>query len=238
MKGIDSWTMKLAIISGTSINLSGVFADWEFESIDTPFGVIEIKRKGQLVVVNRHGFSNPIPPHASNYRGYVSALKTLGVGAALIVSSVGSLREELLPGSLVSCGDYVSFAPATMIDDRPSGFAPRLDNSLLGDLVELSPEKIVVDRIYAQTRGPRFETRAEVRILQTLGCDVVGMTLGNEADLLLESGISVTSLCMVDNFAHGIGEEKLTMDGFHESVGENQEKVDGLLGTFVARFGK
>ncbi|MBT3481162.1 MAG: MTAP family purine nucleoside phosphorylase [Opitutales bacterium] len=238
MKGIDSWTMKLAIISGTSINLSDVFADWEFESIHTPFGVIEIKRKGQLVVVNRHGFSNPMPPHASNYRGYVSALKTLGVGAALIVSSVGSLREELLPGSLVSCGDYVSFAPATMIDDRPSGFAPRLDNSLLGDLVELSPEKIVVDRIYAQTRGPRFETRAEVRILQTLGCDVVGMTLGNEADLLLESGISVTSLCMVDNFAHGIGEEKLTMDGFHVSVGENQEKVDGLLGTFVARFGK
>lgn len=215
-----------------------MFADWEFESIDTPFGVIEIKRKGQLVVVNRHGFSNPMPPHASNYRGYVSALKTLGVRAALIVSSVGSLREELMPGSLVSCGDYVSFAPATMIDDRPSGFAPRLDNSLLGDLVELSPEKIVVDRIYAQTRGPRFETRAEVRILQTLGCDVVGMTLGNEADLLLESGISVTSLCMIDNFAHGIGEEKLTMDGFHVSVGENQEKVDGLLGTFVARFGK
>ena len=96
----------------------------------------------------------------------------------------------------------------------------------------------MVDRIYAQTRGPRFETRAEVRILQTLGCDVVGMTLGNEADLLLESGISVTSLCMIDNFAHGIGEEKLTMDGFHVSVGENQEKVDGLLGTFVARFGK
>ena len=235
--GIDSWMMKLAIISGTSINRSDVFADWKLERFDTSFGVVEVKRKGELVVVNRHGFSNPMPPHTSNYRGYVSALKTLGVEAALAVSSVGSLREDLLPGTLVSCSDYVSFAPATMIDDRPSGFAPQLDNSLLKALIELSPEKIADDKIYAQTRGPRFETRAEVRILQAMGCDVVGMTFGNEADLLLESGVSVTSLCMVDNFAHGIGEEKLTMGGFNVSVGENQAKIDGLLAAFVARFG-
>jgi 5'-methylthioadenosine phosphorylase len=104
-------------------------------------------------------------------------------------------------------------------------------------LIELSPEKIADYKIYAQTRGPRFETRAEVRILQAMGCDVVGMTFGNEADLLLESGVSVTSLCMVDNFAHGIGEEKLTMGGFNVSVGENQAKIDGLLAAFVARFG-
>jgi len=236
--GIDSWKMKLAIISGTSINCSEVFADWEIERIDTPFGAVEVKQKGELVVVNRHGFSNPMPPHASNYRGYVSALKALGVEAALSVSSVGSLREDLLPGTLVSCGDYVSFAPATMIDDRPSGFAPQLDNSLLKELLELSPERIIEGKIYAQTRGPRFETKAEVRVLQTMGCDVVGMTFGNEADLLLENGISVTSLCMVDNFAHGIGEEKLTMDGFYVSVAENQAKIDGLLAAFVARFGK
>lgn len=230
--------MKLAIISGTSINRSEVFEDWKLETVDTPFGTVEVKVRGGLVLVNRHGFSNPMPPHASNYQGYVSALKLLGVEAALTVSSVGSLREELLPGTLVSCGDYVSFAPATMIDDRPSGFAPRLDNSLLEALVELSPGRIAEDKVYAQTRGPRFETRAEVRILQAMGCDVVGMTFGNEADLLLESDISVTSLCMIDNFAHGIGEEKLTMDGFHVSVGENQEKIDRLLAAFVVRFGK
>jgi len=230
--------MKVAIISGTSINGSEVFADWALETLETPYGRIEIKRDGELALVNRHGFSNPMPPHRSNCRAYVFALKSLGVEAALAVSSVGSLREDLLPGSLVSCGDYVSFAPITFIDDRPSGFAPRLDNGLLETLCELSNHPIERDKVYAQTRGPRFETRAEVRILQNWGCDVVGMTFANEADLLLESGLSVTSLCMVDNFAHGIGEEKLTMDGFKHSVGENQQKIDTVLGAFVARFRK
>lgn len=230
--------MKLAIISGTSINRSEVFADWELESIDTPFGEVEVKRNRELTLVNRHGFSNPMPPHRSNYRAYVSALKALGIEAALAVSSVGSLCEELLPGTLVSCGDYASFAPLTFIDDQPSGFAPRLDNGLLDVLLELSPYPIEREKVYAQTRGPRFETRAEVRILQNWGCDVVGMTFANEADLLLESGISVTSLCIVDNFAHGIGEERLTMDSFHSSVSDNQQKVDAILALFVDRFGK
>lgn len=230
--------MNVAIISGTSITRSKLFEDWKMEIIETRYGSIELKRSRGMVVVNRHGFSNPLPPHRSNYRGYVSALKSLKVNAVLAVTSVGSLREELNPGKMVSCSDYVSFSPMTFVDDKPSGFAPSIDNSLLSDLQRLSPQRIEVEKVYAQTRGPRFETKAEVRILQSLGCDVVGMTFGNEADLLLESGISVTSLCMIDNYAHGIGEQGLSMEKFHESVAENQSTIDHILRETVAQFGK
>ncbi len=229
--------MNLAIVSGTSINRSKVFADWVDESIETPFGLVEVKRGKGLVAVNRHGFTNPLPPHRSNYRGYVAALKALQIDTALTVSSVGSLRSELSPGTFVSCSDYVSFAPLTFINDEPSGFAPRLDNSLLEELQVLSPYKIETGKIYVQTRGPRFETRAEVKILQSWGCDVVGMTFANEADLLLESGIAVTSLCMVDNFAHGLADESLTMEGFENSVLENQNRIDDILEAIGKRFG-
>ena len=235
--GIDTCSMKVALISGTSINRAGIFDDWEIESRSTPFGNVELKRRNDLVVVNRHGFTNPLPPHRSPYRSYTFALKDLGVDSVLALSSVGSLREDLFPGTYVSCDDYVSFAPATLIDDRPSGFAPRLDNGLLETVQSLCDEEIVADCVYAQTRGPRFETRAEVRILRSWGCDVVGMTFANEADLLLEAGIALTSFCMVDNFAHGIGEKRLTMDGFHEAVGDNQSKIDRFLAAFVGRFG-
>ena len=230
--------MNLAIISGTSINRSAVFKDWKLDQVETPYGAIDFKRGKGIVVVNRHGFSEPLPPHRSNYRGYVSALKGLDVDAVLAVTSVGSLKENLKPGTLVSCSDYVSFAPMTFIDDGPSGFAPAIDNGLLNDLKRLCPQGIESDRVYAQTRGPRFETKAEVRILQSWGCDVVGMTFGNEADLLLESGVSLTSLCMIDNYAHGIGDQKLSMSEFHDSVDRNQSVIDGILSGVTARFGK
>lgn len=229
--------MNLAIISGTSINRSSVFEGWKLDRVETPYGTIEIKCSKGIVAVNRHGFSEPLPPHKSNYRGYVSALKALGVDAVLAVTSVGSLKEDLKPGTLVSCSDYVSFAPMTFIDDGPSGFAPSIDNGLLDDLKSFCPQKIESDRVYVQTRGPRFETKAEVRLLQSWGCDVVGMTFGNEADLLLESGISLTSLCMIDNYAHGIGDQKLSMTEFHDSVDRNQSVIDGVLSGVTARFG-
>ena len=62
------------------------------------------------------------------------------------------------------------------------------------------------------------------------------MTFANECDLLLESGISVTSLCMIDNFAHGIGNKKLSYDLFRNLVDENQKIVDEVLEVAVELF--
>lgn len=58
--------------------------------------------------------------------------------------------------------------------------------------------------VYVQTRGPRFETRAEIRQIKQFG-DVVGMTAGDEATMACELGIPYVMLCIVDNLAHGIG---------------------------------
>ena len=168
--------MKVGIISGTSIARSGIFDNMELQVSSTPYGEIDFKEANGIVVINRHGFRHPSPPHRTNYRGYAHLLKKKGVETTLSLNSVGSLDEDLLPGSLVSCSDYVSFAPITFIDDAPSAFAPSIDNRLLDRLESSLSRQIVKDRIYAQTRGPRFETKAEVRILQKWGCDVVGMT--------------------------------------------------------------
>lgn len=228
--------MKVGIISGTSIARSGIFDSWELQVSSTPYGEVEYKEDKGIVVINRHGFRHPLPPHRTNYRGYAQLLKEMGVEATLSLNSVGSLDEDLLPGTLVSCSDYVSFAPITFIDDAPSAFAPSIDNLLLDSLEPSLSCQIAKDRIYAQTRGPRFETKAEVKILQKWGCDVVGMTFANECDLLLESGISVTSLCMIDNFAHGIGNKKLSYDLFRNLVDENQKIVDEVLEVAVELF--
>lgn len=229
--------MKLAIVSGTSINRSQAFAGWESVSVETEYGVVEARRRGELAALNRHGFERALPPHAINYRANVAALEALGVEQVVTLSSVGSLDPKLGPGSLVSCCDYMSFAPLTFVDDRMSAFAPVIGNPLLEMVATAFSGPIHREKVYAQTRGPRFETRAEVRALRALGADVVGMTFANEADLMLERGLSVTSFCMVDNFAHGVSEQALSMEAFQELVAGNQVTVDAFLAALVGLFG-
>jgi 5'-methylthioadenosine phosphorylase len=82
--------------------------------------------------------------------------------------------------------------------------------------------------VYAETRGPRFETRAEVRLLADYA-DVVGMTGASESTLLQERGIASAILAIVDNYAHGIGAKPLTLDAFDAQLEKNASRVRALL---------
>lgn len=231
--------MKHAIVSGTSINRSLVFEGWTERRVSTDYGEVAVKESGDVVALNRHGFERPMPPHAINYRANVAALAMLGVGSAVTLNSVGSLDATLAPGTLVCFDDYMSFAPKTFIDDRMSAFAPRIGNLLLEEIERVAPMAIAKGKIYAQTPGPRFETRAEVRALrQAWGADVVGMTFANEADLLLEKGIEITAFGMIDNFAHGVAGAVLSEAAFLDLVLKNQQTVDGFLGAVARLLGE
>ena len=94
--------MKVAFISGTSIARSNLFDGWQEETITTPHGMVVVRTRGDLVVLNRHGFGAPRPPHAINHRANIAALRAWGVEEAVSLNSVGSLKSDLPPGSLVS----------------------------------------------------------------------------------------------------------------------------------------
>ena len=80
--------------------------------------------------------------------------------------------------------------------------------------------------MYAETRGPRFETRAEIRLLAEYA-DVVGMTAASEATLFQERGIAYAMLGVVDNLANGIGAEPLTVEAYERSSPTNQARARG-----------
>ncbi|MDQ8203303.1 MTAP family purine nucleoside phosphorylase [Pelagicoccus sp. SDUM812003] len=225
--------MNAGVISGTSINHSKVFSEWDEAEVETEYGEVVVKQREGLVALNRHGFKRAMPPHRINHRANVAALQSLGVKSVITLSSVGSVDPSLKPGAMVSCSDYISFSPQTFVDDRMSAFAPVITNPHLVGISAASQEPILTDKVYLQTRGPRFETRAEVRAIRMLGADVVGMTFANEADLLLERGMEVTSFCMVDNFAHGVSEQELSLDAFQALVASNQARIDDFLRLLV-----
>jgi 5'-methylthioadenosine phosphorylase len=224
--------MKIAFISGTSIVNSPLFSAWEVRSVETKHGAVTYKARGDHVLLNRHGFGTPLPPHAINYRANIRALADLGFRDVVSLNSVGSLKQGLPPGSLVSCGDYVALqqGPATYSDDELKGGAPGIANNLLPLIVEKLAFDFLIEtgKIYVQMRGPRFETKAEIHIIKDWG-DVVGMTLANEADLCTELGLNYNSLAIVDNYANGLMGEGIDFAKFKDLVKDNQSKVNRLF---------
>ncbi len=224
--------MKVAFISGTSIVNSDLFAAWETASVRTAYGEVRYKRRGDFVLINRHGYGKPLPPHQINYRANIRGLADLGYQDIVSLNSVGSLKPALPPGTLVSCSDYVGLqqGPMTFFDDELRGGTAGIANNLMPRIVAgLAPEfDVQTGKVYVQMRGPRFETRAEVRIVQAWG-DVVGMTAAHEADLCGEIGLRYNSLAIIDNFANGLEGTQVDFGNFQELVKSNQRKVNRLF---------
>jgi len=232
--------MKVAFISGTSIVNSTQFSGWAVRSVETKHGVVTYKTHGEHALLNRHGSGAPLPPHAINHRANIRALADLGFQDVVSLNSVGSLKPHLPPGTLVSCGDYVGLqqGPATFFDDELKGGAPGIDNNLIPRIVAgLAPEfTIHTGKVYVQTRGPRFETKAEIRIIKDWG-DVVGMTAAHEADLCRELGLRYNSLAIVDNYANGLEGTEIDFVKFRDLVKSNQATVDRLFARLLEIFG-
>ena len=224
--------MKVAFISGTSIVNSTLFSTWEVKTIETSYGPVTYKTKGDFALINRHGYAFPLPPHSINYRANIRALADLGYKDIVSLNSVGSLTTSIPPGSIVSCGDYVGLqqGPATFFDKELKGGAPGIANNLIPLLVEkLAPEfTIPTGKVYVQMRGPRFETKAEIRVVKSWG-DVVGMTAAHEADLCGEIGLSYNSLAIIDNYANGLEGTEIDFVKFKDLVKDNQAKVNRLF---------
>ena len=224
--------MKVAFISGTSIMNSPLFSSWESRTVDTQYGAVTCKVRRDHALINRHGYGFPLPPHSINHRANIRALAVLGYRDIVSLNSVGSLKPELPPGTLVSCGDYVGLqqGPATFFDAEFKGAAPVISNNLIPMLVgKLAPEfQIQTGKVYVQMRGPRFETKAEIRVVKGWG-DVVGMTAAHEADLCAEIGLRYNSLAIIDNYANGLEGTQIDFGNFKEHVKSNQAKVNRLF---------
>jgi purine nucleoside phosphorylase len=226
----------LGIIAGGSFSPEGLEAA-EKQTIDTPFGepsdhfTIGTLRGTKIAFLPRHG-PEGIPPHRINHRANIYALKKLGVTEVVGVNSVGSLREELSPGSIVIPHDYLSpWEILTFYEHQAVHITPVLDAALrerliraaTGSGVDVSPEGI-----YIQTIGPRLETKAEIAMLRGFG-DVVGMTMAHEATLCQEVGLAYASICSVDNYCHGIIDTPLTAEEIIQRAGENAATINTIV---------
>jgi len=197
-----------------------------------PSGALTFGELGgrEVVFLARHGYGHTIAPHEINYRANIWALRELEVRGVLSVATVGGVREDLGPGTLVvpdQIIDYTHSRKSTFFEgaearvthvDFTLPYATRLRRLLL-EAARAIGEPIVDGATYACTQGPRLETAAEIERVARDGGDLVGMTGMPEAALAREAGLDYAALGVVVNHAAGRGDSR------HEIRLEDIERV-------------
>ena len=221
----------LGVIGGTSL-LFSTLPDLEKKQVDTPFGNAEILM-GDIVLLMRH--QQDLPPHRINFRANMAALAIAGADRIIAFGSSGSLNHDITPGSLVIPTDYISISRIPSIHDHAIAHVmPELSPELSQELRRVIPAARL-GGTYVQTRGPRFETVAEIAALSRFA-DLVGMTLASEATLARELGMPFAAICTVDNYANGFAGGVLTWEEVLEISRQYRERTGKILDTIISEM--
>ena len=225
---------RLAVVYGYSLPEGAHPVEGERVSVDAGGErSVEAIDAGEVVGLPRHGFDRSVPAHLVDHRANVRALCELRCGRVLALGSAGSLRLDLEVGSFVCPDDFYAPETAPSFYDDPRGhsvpgFDPDWRKTILDVWSEHTETDLVDGGVYAQTRGPRFETPAEVRALARVA-DVVGMTLAAETVLARESGLAYAAVCSVDNLANGVSDQPLTVEDYQRGRDRTAETLKAAL---------
>jgi 5'-methylthioadenosine phosphorylase len=197
----------IGIIGGSGLGEAlGSLSSGKEHRIDTPFGatsgpIVTTEIGGvPVALLARHGEGHFLNPSRVPYRANIFALKTLGVTRILASGAVGSLREEIVPRSLVIPDQVIdrTFRRAGTFYDElavhvelASPFCPSLRGALL------SAGAATDGGTYVCMEGPQFSTRAESELHRSWDAQLIGMTVMPEAKLAREAEICYALVALV-----------------------------------------
>jgi purine-nucleoside phosphorylase len=160
----------------------------------------------------------------------VHLVAELGVRRLLLTNAAGGIHPALPPGSLMAIRAHVKLLDPEAWHDLEwrKLYTPRLVE-LLGQI-----EPGLLAGTYAALTGPCYETPAEIRALQAIGADAVGMSTAIEAETALALGLEVAGLSSITNKAAGLSDGPLSHKEVEESARNMAARVGALIGKFVA----
>ena len=200
-----------------------------------------------VVFLARHGDEHTMAPHQVNYRANLWALKNEGVKEIVSVASVGGVRKDLGPGTLLLPDQIIDYtwgrgstffegadAPVTHIDfTEPYSESVR---ERIREAARRCGERLVEGGVYAATQGPRLETAAEINRMERDGADVVGMTGMPEAVLARELELDYAAIAVVANYAAGRGDSArgISLERIGVVLQESMARVRNIIGRLAA----
>jgi len=207
--------MILGVIGGSGLSQIDWLEHPRWETLLGPFGkpsddVLTGELDGiPIVFLPRHGRGHRITPSDVNYRANIDALKRAGVTDLISFSAVGSLRDELAPGTFLLVDQFIDRTFARQKSFFGTGLVAHVSMAepvcgRIGDAIMASAAEANVPIVRGGTalvmEGPQFSTRAESELHRTWGCSVVGMTSMPEAKLAREAELCYASVAMVTDY--------------------------------------
>ena len=203
-------------------------------------------RLGGRSVVALAGRFHLYEGHDAALAGFpVRVLHALGARTLVVSNAAGGIRRTMRPGDLMRIDDHINLmfrsplaGPAEGGDERfPDMSAPydRALGSLLHDVAREAGVPLL-EGVYAGLLGPTYETPAEVRMLDRLGADAVGMSTVPEVIVARAIGMRVVGISCITNLACGISPTKLNHAEVLETTTRVGRRFEQLVEGLVVRL--
>jgi purine-nucleoside phosphorylase len=175
----------------------------------------------------------------------VRVLYALGARTLFLSNAAGAINRIFRPGDLMAIDDHINLmwtnpllGPAAAGDVRFPDMSQPYDRELRTALHEAAKESGVAltDGIYAGLSGPAYETPAEVRMLERLGVDAVGMSTVPEAIVARTLGMRVAGISLITNAASGTpGAGMLSHQEVLQVAAESGDRFRRVIRAWLAR---
>ncbi|MDB9252849.1 S-methyl-5'-thioadenosine phosphorylase [Halorubrum ezzemoulense] len=243
----------IGFIGGSGIYEALPLNDVREVAFDTPYGepsdAVTIGEFGdtgrEVAFLPRHGSNHGVSPTDLPYRANMYALKQAGVTHVFASNAVGSLKEELAPGTLVVPDQIydrtkhrdLSFYGDGVVVHQP--FADPYSPELVDHLTEAAESAVggegddstdvVKGGTYVCIEGPQYSTRAESEFYKSQGWDLVGMTAIPEAKLAREAEIAYATIAGVTDYDVWKADSEVTLEEVLENAEQNQAAIKAAV---------
>jgi purine-nucleoside phosphorylase len=251
---------RVGVVLGSGL---GAFADTLKDLVKVPYS--DLPHMPTSAVVGHagnlcFGFSSDVPVVCMQgrvhlYEGHgvdrvvqgVRTMARMGVHTVLLTNAAGGLEPTWSAGDLMLVTDHLNLTGTTpLLGPNDDALGPRFpdmsaayDPKLRAALLEVARMAGVELRqgIYAGLLGPSYETPAEVRMLQKLGAQAVGMSTVVEVIALRHMGVRVGALSCITNQAAGISSHVLDHTEVEATARARRGELTTLLAGWIARAG-
>ena len=239
---------KLAFIGGSGIYNLDILQDVKEHDIDSAFGkpsskIIEGKiNNDSIYFLSRHGLGHRLSPSEINYRANIDCLKQLEITDIVSLSAVGSLRDDLDPGTFVIVDQFIDRTISRKKTFFENGIVAHVPMAQPTSKVLMNVSKNALEDLkikysfggtYLAMEGPQFSSKAESLLYRNWNCDVIGMTNMPEAKLAREAEIRYASISMVTDYdswssEHDEVDLQMLLETMHKNVEKSKKFIEIL----------
>lgn len=174
----------------------------------------------------------------------ICLMHALGAEELILTNAAGGINPNFAVGDLMLIEDHINLMgenPLAGVDepglfprffDMTDAYSPSLRTQALSAAQECN---IALQQgVYIMTKGPSFETPAEIRAFRILGADAVGMSTVLETVAARACGMHVLGISMISNPAAGVLDVPVSIDDVYIASQKTAQKLADLLKAYIS----